>query len=155
MDWRKRKLKGSPSRDTFKWRHKGLSKYFYAMDLDFCLISKYPPGIVACLDYKTSRDAVTFSEAIAYNQLVKLAPVYIIESDTPADGPFVIREYLCADWKPEPPVVTWGEEITISDWKELGEWESRLRIEYRKKHSEPGILSSLCISSTDRGGDSK
>jgi hypothetical protein len=72
MDDNKLNCKGSPSRDAFKWWHKHLIETFYACDLDFVLVEKDFPGIVAILDYKQPGDTVTFSEALAYNRLVEL-----------------------------------------------------------------------------------
>jgi len=133
MDERKRKLKGSEKRDIFKQKHKELDKQFYATDADFCLVSKNPPGTVAYLDYKGSGEGVTFAEAIQYNEWMKHAPVYIVEGSNPETGPFVVRRYLGANWKPDPPVVDYGAEVLASDWAALGEWERALRKEYTRR----------------------
>jgi len=141
MDESKRNLEGSKKRDVFKRMHKQLDKSFYACDADFCLISKHPPGTVAYLDYKASYDTVTFSEAIQYNEWVKSAPVYIVIGDNPETGPFVIRRYLGANWKPDPPQVDYDdEEVMVKDWHELGEWERLLREEYSRRNGWRGIL---------------
>jgi len=140
MDEGKRELKGSEKLDEFKRRHKDLSGQFYATDGDLCLISKYPPGTVAYIDYKADGDNVTFAEAIQYNEWMKLAPVYIIQGDNPEMGPFTITRYLGADWRPEPPVVNYGDSITVSSWPEFGEWESSLRAEYRRRGGWQGYL---------------
>jgi len=140
MDDAKRQLKGSEKRDLFKRRHKELNKRFYATDADFCLVSKFPPGTVAYLDYKGSGEGVTFAEAIQYNEWMPRAPVYIVEGRDPEAGPFIIRRYLGADWQPEPPLVNYGEAVTAEDWQEFERWEARLRAEYRKRGGWNGNL---------------
>ena len=146
MDDAKRQLKGSERRDIFKQKHKELNSRFYATDADFCLISKEPPGTVAYLDYKGPGDRVTFTEAIQYNEWMKQAPVYIIEGDNPKTGPFRIRRYLGADWKPEPPKVNYQDEMIAKDWQELGEWESELRQEYHRRKGWNGKLRELEVT---------
>lgn len=133
MDERKRNLKGSEKRDIFKQKHKTLDKSFYATDADFCLISKSPPGTVAYLDYKGSGEGVTFAEAIQYNEWMGHAPVFIVEGSDPENGPFLIRRYLGANWRPEPPIVNYGDEHYCADWPAFGEWERELRREYTKR----------------------
>ena len=142
MDDRKRNLKGSEKRDTFKQKHKNLDRGFYATDVDFCLISKHPPGTVAYLDYKDVNDNVTFTEAIQYNAWISTTPVFIVESTNPEAGPFLIRRYLGADWKPNPPVVEWGEEVVCMNWEDFEKWERSLRQEYRKRGGWNGNLKS-------------
>jgi hypothetical protein len=127
VDRRKRNLQGSRKRDIFKRCHKELEGAFYASDLDLILVAKSPPGIVAILDYKAPGEAVTFTEAIIYNQLLAIAPVYIVEAHDPEAGPFTIRRYLGADWRPDPPRVRWGETVEIANWEEFEEWERLLR----------------------------
>jgi len=140
MKDKKRQLKGSDSRDAFKRCHKNLRADFYATDADLALISKSPPGTVAYLDYKRTHDYVSFAEAIQYNEWMLVAPVYIVESDDPGNGPFTIRRYLGADWKPEPPVVNWGETVSVLDWAEFEQWELALREEYQKRGGWKGCL---------------
>lgn len=134
MDDAKRNLKGSDKRDTFKKNHKRLSGQFYALDIDFCLVSKHPPGVVAIFDYKDPNDYVTFSEALFYSWWLDMCsvPVYIVESTDPENGPFTIKEYLGGNWKPEPPVITWGEIVEVQDWTAFGQWERELRSQYWK-----------------------
>jgi len=133
MDKKKQDLKGSPKRDIFKHLHKRLDPRFYATDADFCLVSKYPPGTVAYLDYKGSGDGVTFAEAIQYNKWVlEGTPVYIIEGRRPETGPFTVKRYLWANWRPDPPDVIYGKAIVAENWAALGNWERELRKEYRK-----------------------
>lgn len=140
MDDAKRRLKGSEKRDLFKFWHKKLNKRFYATDADLCLVSKFPPGTVAYLDYKGSGEGVTFAEAIQYNEWMPQAPVYIVEGRDPEEGPFVIRRYLGADWGPEPPLVNYGETVTAEDWAEFERWEGDLRTEYRRRGGWHGKL---------------
>ena len=122
--------KGSPSRDTFKSLHKlKLPSAFYCSDLDLVLITKYPPSIIAFVDFKkVPGDSVSFSEGILYNSLVRIAPVFIIESPDAAKGPFRVRRYVVCDWKPTPPVTTFTDaDVLCADWIELGRWESTIR----------------------------
>ena len=134
MDDSKRRLKGSEKRDIFKQMHKSLNASFYALDIDFCLISKHPPGVVALLDYKDPNDHVTFSEALFYGWWLDMCPVpiYIVEASDPKNGPFTIKEYLGGDYHPEPPVITWGMSMIAPDWEAFGKWERELRTQYWK-----------------------
>jgi|GEM_PF-3826200 len=137
--WTKQR-KGSESRDLFKYLHKTLLPgQFYALDSDFELVEKYPiPFIVARLDFKLKGDIISFSEAIAYNQLVVIPepyriPVYIIEAYHPFIGVdscehrFAIYRYEYADWRPDPPAVR--KKLLLEDltWGQLDEWENALR----------------------------
>jgi len=123
-----RNFKGSASRDIFKWAHKQfLPSNQYACDLDFVLVSKYPPGIAAFLDFKKPNDYITFSEVLAYNALIKIAPLYIVKAVNPEIGPFEIFQYQGGDWRPEPPVVELVNEFYCKDWAEFAQWEARLR----------------------------
>lgn len=134
MDEATRKLKGSPSRDTFKQKHKQLSKSLYACDLDFVLVSKKPdPCIVAALDYKASYDKVTFSEVIAYNSLkAKGIRVYIVEGGRDAEPPFSIKRWDGGNHLPFPPVVNLTHVFTAKTWAEFEWWEKQLRAFVRK-----------------------
>ena len=130
MDDRKRKLKGSESRDTFKQLHKELNRRFYASDLDLVLVEKNPPGQVACIDFKLPYDHVSFAEVLTYNDQLKIAPVFIIESPDPLAGPFRVLQYLGGDWHPEPPSVKLELVCVCEDWAEFGVWENALRLAY-------------------------
>jgi len=130
MDKGKKDLKGSPSRDLFKQLHKkNMPGGFYACDIDLTLVDKEPAGIRALLDYKNFQDIVTFSEVIAYNQLMEYMPIYIIKSSREKieSGPFYIFQYVGGDWKPEPPKVTLNQILKCKDWKELTDWEREIR----------------------------
>ena len=130
MDKDKENLKGSPSRDLFKQLHKKMMpRSFYACDLDFVLVSKYPNRIVAFIDYKTKNDPVRFSEVVAYNELIKQAPLFIIISkkDEIESGPFHIFQYFGGNPKPEPPEVEMNLVLNCLSWKELSIWESEIR----------------------------
>ena len=141
MDSRKQALQGSVANDVFKRKHKQeLPGWCYALDVDLVLVSKYPPGVVAYIDFKKSSDGVTFTEAMYYNEAMNTAPVYIVESDEPEIGPFKIHRYLGGDWKPEPPDVKIVHEITATDWPEFRKWEISLRQEYTKRNGWSGCL---------------
>ena len=156
MDKSKQELKGSPSRDMFKYWHKKLSKYFYACDVDFTLVAKCRRNrnkdhIVGILDYKELYDDVTFSEAIAYNNFIAAGfPVYLVRStciDPPlqpctcectcgADdvqrermksGEFRISEIKGCKTRPNPQDCECSHVISTSSWEEFEEWEEELR----------------------------
>lgn len=129
----KRNLQGSDRRDIFKRVHKTLSRRFYACDLDFVWAEKSPPGIVAFVDYKHPSDGVTFSEVLVYNTLLKIAPVYIIESPNPELGPFKVLSYLGGDWRPEPPMVHTELARTCPTWAALEQFEQEIRDRYRSR----------------------
>jgi len=143
MDKRKRNLKGSEKRDIFKRKHKDLDRRFYATDADFCLVSKKPPGTVAYLDYKGSGEPVTFAEAIQYNEWMKAAPVFVVEGSNPESGPFTVRRYLGANWKPDPPDVNWGDSVFLEDWSAFGDWERTIRAKYHRRGGWNGCLRGL------------
>jgi hypothetical protein len=141
-----RNQKGSESRDYFKWLHKNLlSHNFYALDSDLELIEKVPvPFVVARLDFKLEEDPITFTEAIAYNQLVNAPepwciPVYVVEAGRPFVGTaaenhrFTIYRFVQADWRPEPPVVERELIAQGLTWQGLGAWEDGLRQRRRKE----------------------
>ncbi len=136
-DKEKERLKGSPSRDTFKQKHKVvLNNKFYACDLDFVLVAKYPFRIVAFLDYKRGREGITFSEVVAYNVLLQIAPIYIIRGNDPETGPFQIYKYNWSDPVPEPPNVELIPIRQCEGWPELGNWERELRKQGGKLNDE-------------------
>jgi hypothetical protein len=139
MDEWKKGLKGSPSRDIFKAEHKKRApKSFYACDLDFVLVAKFPSAhIVAILDYKKPRDNVSFSEVIAYNELSKHIPLYIIRGNDPKRGPFIIERYDSGDHRPEPPIVNTTPIRQCESWQDLAEWEKTLR----ECHPNPNPVS--------------
>lgn len=128
-DKEKERLKGSPSRDIFKQKHKeNMPGLYYACDIDLALVSKYPASIKAILDYKKFTDKITFSEVIAYNDLMNHYPIFIIKSQTPENGPFYIYQYNGGNWHPEPPEVDITEIRRCINWDELSEWENTVRI---------------------------
>lgn len=131
MDSMKRHLMGSENRDKFKWAHKQIDKTFYAFDLDFVLVEKEPLGIVAFVDFKTPLDRITFAEVLGYESLKVIAPIYVIESSDPENGPFVVSEYKGGDFKPEPPSVDLRWIGEFADWAALEGWERALRERYR------------------------
>jgi len=130
----KRHLKGSERRDDFKWGHKQqpFPSSFYACDIDFCLITHNPPGIVALLDVKFPSESVTFAEVIAYNNWIAVnIPVYIIEARDSINGPFTVRPYLGGDWHHKPPIVQYGRPIVCNTRQDLADWEGSIRAAYR------------------------
>lgn len=122
-------LVGSPSRDTFKRRHKDMPPQFYALDIDLVLIDRAPFMIVAFCDYKRPTDNITFAEVVAYNDLLKVAQVYIIEAGDPQNGPYTIMRYLGGDPRPHPPKVEIVEECRCTTFKDLETWEREIRQE--------------------------
>jgi hypothetical protein len=140
MDNSKRQLIGSESLDRFKRAHKDISSSFYALDGDFILVAKDPPGTVAYLDYRPYGYDVTFAEAIQYNIWMRQAPVFLVAGADPSSGPFIIFRYLGANWKPEPPICAVEYVTTCTDWPEFTEWESELRTEYRNRKGWNGFL---------------
>lgn len=131
----KQAWKGSPSRDLFKYLRKRLPGSFYALDADLELVNKNPPFIVARLDFKKAGDIVTFTEALAYNEMVEKhrIPVFIIEAvgeflDVhPSKHRFNVYEYHEADWRPQIPVVDKTLLHSELTWPRLGKWEADLR----------------------------
>lgn len=124
----KQNLKGSERRDTFKFLHKKrMPGWYYATDIDFALVSKEPPGIIAFLDFKTPWEDITFAEVLAYNVLLGVAPIYIVQSSSPESGPFRVLQYVSGDWHPEPPVVNLVPMQECMGWEDLTLWEAGLR----------------------------
>lgn len=149
-------LRGSASRDKFKYLHKQmLPKEAYALDVDLELVSKYPvPFIVARLDFKMPNDKVTFAEAIAYQNSLNLpvphaVPVYFVEAlrdfkddDTDADRHrFTIYRLISADYRPFPPDIKTELVASNLTWDEFGKWEMGLRVSRQgemRKHLAQG-----------------
>jgi predicted nucleotidyltransferase len=125
-------LKGSDARDLFKQRHKRLLPSLFAIDIDFCLISRDPwPHIVAVLDYKKSDDEITFAEVVAYNDLVMRGiPVYIVVGDADV-GKFSISKYT-GGHHVRPDIRT---ELVCktNNWREFESWEIQLRHESKAR----------------------
>lgn len=124
----RRHLRGSKSRDDFKYWHKQdpIPRNFYALDLDFIFVEKYPPRIVAILDYKRPGDTITFAECIAFNDLIQHYPVYIVESESPFEN-FEIYQYVGGNWRPFPPEVELQHIASLRGVDEFIEWERTLR----------------------------
>ena len=128
--------RGSPSRDAFKYKHKNLLPgWCWSCDIDFALVSKNPPSVVAFLDYQVGEEAISFSEVLAYNRLMEIAPMFIVRGDHEACGPFDVFEYEGGDWRPEPPHVTLLPVLQGADWAGLSRWEQSLRIAYETAHA--------------------
>ena len=129
----KKDLKGSPSRDEFKYLHKSLDRKLYACDFDFVLVEKCPaPGIVAVLDYKTPNDKIdVFTEAIAYGDLIRLGiPSYIVQGHAES-GVFHIQEVVWTEHKA--PTVSVKSTKWTDSWCEYEKWEQSIRSEYKMK----------------------
>ena len=128
----KHHLKGSPSRDLFKYNHKKLNNKFWGCDVDFVLLDKYPfPDIVAAIDYKKWMEEITFAEVIVYNALIiRGIKVFIVEGDAET-GCFRISEYVGGhhvkpSYKLEP-------VCTTTSWDEFEQWEQALRLTAKKR----------------------
>lgn len=135
MDSATKLLKGSPSRDTFKQKHKQLSNKFYACDIDFVLVQKTPiPDIVAAVDYKSFGDSVTFSEVVAYNALIyRGIDVFLVYGDREANGPFDVYRYIGGHHHaPIARTVLVESKLT---WQSLAEWEDSIRGLYAERFS--------------------
>ena len=128
----KHHLKGSPSRDLFKYYHKRLNNKFWGCDIDFVLLDKYPfPDIVAALDYKKHGDEVTFSEVIVYNALIiRGIKVYIVEGDAES-GAFRISEYVGGHHAQ--PSDELSQVCNTESWDEFEQWEQALRLSSKKR----------------------
>lgn len=147
----KKDLEGSQNRDKFKQLHKTeIDGRFYALDIDFALVSKNEvygdalPMIVAIVDFKMPGDDPTFTEVLAYNQFKeKDIPVYFIEALNkpfaelePEKHRFRIKEYLDGDWKPR--YVPTEEKVVAETvgWDGLEEWERELRNRRKEERRE-------------------
>jgi len=152
---------------VFKALHQQLAPAnYYALDGDLILIEKVPPAtvyIVAHLEFKMGSEPISFTQAVCFNQLVSAPmpwriPVYIIRARKPFEMPtpdatelsqdyckyalenhrFDVSKYLHADWKPEPPRVSLATIAENINWRELIQWEQKLR-EYRRAELAPFI----------------
>lgn len=132
-DYQKALLQGSPSRDLFKRKHKALNKNLYALDLDFVLVEKEPvAGIVAVLDYKCGHDCVSFSETIAYCDLIRRGiAVYIVSGNSEAEPPFIIDEFIGGHH--EKPSVRTTPVQHADTWDDFERWEMAVRRAWRKR----------------------
>ena len=133
----KKFLKGSPSRDIFKFMHKQQCKEHWGCDLDFIWVMKYPqPDIVAGLDYKTECDEVTFSEVIAYNALLfRGISIYIVVGDAES-GCFDVYEYIgCHHSRPR---YTLEFICKTNSWREFHQWQAEIRKSFAKRFSSEG-----------------
>lgn len=130
----KQQLKGSESRDMFKYMHKQTHPDHWACDLDFVLVAKFPtPDVIAVLDYKTPRDTIGFSEVIAYNAIIKRGlPVFIVYGDA-EKGMFSISRYYAGNHQKP----TWKliQVATTASWDEFHKWEANIRAEYVARFS--------------------
>lgn len=144
-------LRGSASRDKFKWLHKQmLPSTAYALDVDLELVSKKPmPFVVARLDFKTHSDSLTFTEAIAYKAAISAplpyyVPVFIIQAepgfkndDLPASmHRFAIYELVDTDYRPNPPTAQTELVAKGLTWDELRGWEMTLRAKREQEISQ-------------------
>ncbi len=131
MDERAAGLKGSPLRDRFKQLHKErLPSHMTGCDLDFAIVEKNPDCIVAFKDVKRVGEAVTFAEVIAYNWLLRLAPVFLLYTAGPEAleaGRFEVRRYLGGNRGPNPPTIATELVARLASWEQYREWEQALR----------------------------
>jgi hypothetical protein len=140
MDADVKALIGSPNRDRFKFFHKQRGRYnHYAADLDLVLISFNPPGIIAALDYKTSKwDGITSTETVLYNHLNALGiPVYIILGRVVGENTDITMESIEIHEYVYNSVKKCGDTIKIkgnASVEELFDWENDLRIDYSLSH---------------------
>jgi hypothetical protein len=124
----KHELEGSKSKDRFLFNRKSprMAGWLYFADVDGVMICKHPNKIVALIDYKTSTDGITFAECIAYNDLMKHYPIYIIMGD-PDYETLDIYKYEGGDPTPEPPIVKLVFVKRTVGMKEYERWEMELR----------------------------
>lgn len=142
MDDGLRALKGSPVRDAFKHWHKTLDRALWACDVDFLLLEKDPPGIVAALDFKLigSQDRVTFTEVLAYNHFLRVGiPVFIVWSCPPFEK-FSVQEYLGGDHRPDPPDVELGYMLLDATAREFELWEEWLRRAHKLRMEQKELV---------------
>lgn len=130
-----RQQEGSPAADRFRLLHKQLlDKTFSATDMDLVLVEKKPYQLVAVIDYKQLSDKLTYTEIVAYNELIKMnIPVFIIYSRAditatePDDHRFSIYEYLGGDPWPATPIKNVLLVLKDVDWDGIQKWEANLR----------------------------
>ena len=131
-------LIGAKSRDAWKYWHKTQcppwGSRFWGLDVDFVLVDKNLPRIIAVLDYKQPHDIVGFSEVIAYNAFIDAGMgVFIItaqwnqDSGYPKFKAFQIEEYLGGDYRPNPPVVQLKLVMQNGSEMDYWKWERKLR----------------------------
>lgn len=133
---------GSPTRDRFKTLHKRMMPAeMWALDNDLELVEKKPiPFIVARLDFKLCTDTISFSEAIAYQQLISTPmpyriPVFIIrsasnfkdEDSEPSEHLFDVFELTSLNYRPDPPTWEGKQVVKNATWQDLMVWERKLR----------------------------
>lgn len=121
-------LMGSPSRDMFKHWHKQrpMPNSFYACDVDFVLIEFNPPHIAAILDYKMPKDKLTSTECLAFNELSKHYPVYIVYSNADFIN-FTIFRYAGCDLSIEPIQPCLADKLLLHRQVEFIKWEANIR----------------------------
>ncbi len=92
MDESKKKLYGSESRDTFRWWHKNAcSNTWYGLDIDFVITDT--EKILAVIDYKKNNDSMTWTEKVAYDDLMEHGyKVYIAKEKENTE--LIVYEYL-------------------------------------------------------------
>lgn len=133
----KKFIKGSSSRDTFKYMHKQQCKDHWGCDLDFIWVMKSPhPDIVAGLDFKAYGDEVTFTEVIAYNALLMRGiAIYIVEGNAES-GEFVVYKYIGGHhYKPS---YTLQKVEKTETWEQFHRWQASIRFEYASRFATGG-----------------
>ena len=148
MDDDLRHLRGSKSRDHFKWWHKQkLRGCDYASDLDLILVEKVFTGtkdkegywhkgvIVAAIDFKSyDVEEPTFTEVIVYNWSVDSGvPVYLVSGNPalPDEGKeydtMMVRRFVHGVPWPRPPKCEIEHVIGPCSVDEYVAWEKKLR----------------------------
>jgi CheY-like chemotaxis protein len=122
-------LMGSPSRDKFKFWHKQapMPRNFYACDIDFVLIEKDPPHIVAIMDYKMPQDELSWTECITFNDLVRHYPIYIIYSNADFVDFKIYRYAGCDDLNSKPLCPRLVNKTILHGQLEYIKWEANIR----------------------------
>lgn len=136
-DERMQGLRGSPLRDLFKQLHKSmLPGHMTGCDVDFVIVEKNPDCVVAYFDLKRTGEGVTFAEVIAYNELIKQAPLYLLYTGGPEAleaGRFEVYQYLGGNRGPNPPAVVTELVGRLVNWEQFSLWEQGLRDGSKKR----------------------
>ncbi len=131
MNDRTANQKGSTLNDLIKLLHKlRLPPHMFGCDVDLMIVEKNPDCIVAFKDFKRIGEQVTFSEVIAYNQLMKVAPIYLIYAGSEQDaqnGVLTVYRYLGGNRGPNPPTIRMELYARLQSWEEYRRWEQELR----------------------------
>ena len=126
----KQDLFGSPARDMFLYWHKQppMPMGFNGSDVDFVVVAGKGKSacIKAIIDYKMPYDSLTWAECVAYNDLMKYYPIYIVWSNADFID-FKISRYVGCDLETEPPEPRLKDTIKLHGQKEYITWEASIR----------------------------